>query len=48
MQLPVRDRIVLVMIWVFIKGVVEKCPKLNEGQNIHRKAVPMKANRFEW
>ena len=48
MQLPVRDKIVLVIIWDFINGVVEKSPKLNEGQNIHRKAVPIKANRFEW
>ena len=47
-QLPVRDRIVLVIICVFINGVVEKSPKLNEGQNIHRNTVPMKAKRFEW
>ena len=33
-QLPVSDRIVFVMICVFMKGVVAKTPKLKEGQNI--------------
>jgi hypothetical protein len=46
-QLPVSDKIVFEMICVLVKGVTAKTPKLNEGQNIHRNKVPMKAKMFE-
>lgn len=46
-QLPTRDMIVFVIIWVFAKDVFANTPKLNEGQYIHKKRVPMKAKIFE-
>jgi hypothetical protein len=46
-QLPTRDIIVLEIICVFAKDVFANTPKLNDGQNIHKKRVPMNANIFE-
>lgn len=46
-QLPVRDRMVFVMIWVLVKDVGAAAPKLNEGQYIHRNSVPISPKRFE-
>ena len=46
-QLPTRDIIVLEIICVFAKDVFANTPKLNDGQNIHKKSVPMNANIFE-
>lgn len=46
-QLPVSARMVFEMTCVFVKGVVAKMPKLNDGQYIHRKSVPMKAKMFD-
>lgn len=46
-QLPVNDKIVFIIIWVFVKGVGADAPKLNEGQYIQRKRVPTNPSKFE-
>lgn len=46
-QLPVSDKMVLVMIWVLVKAVGAAAPKLNDGQYIHKNSVPMSPKRFE-
>jgi len=46
-QLPVKDRIVLLIIKLFSYGCTGKKPALNEGQNIHKNKVPIIPKIFE-
>lgn len=47
MQLPARERMVLTTIWVLVQAVLVDVAKLKEGQNIHRKRVPMIESKLE-
>jgi hypothetical protein len=47
MQLPLRDKIVLMMIWDLVYSVVANTPQLKEGQYIHRNRVPTILKMFE-